>query len=160
MRKDLINGVLTIALSVFIFFYAATFSKGGFSFAENPSLYPRMLAGILFLLGSSLVFQTLLKRKRAVNKKAATTPPEEKTGPEPEGKTRVLKIAAALIGFVVITWIVGFIIAALLFCFLAPLILGTTKKTAIIVSLSLTVVISVLFFLFFKVPVPHGILIG
>jgi hypothetical protein len=160
MQKDLINGIVTIAISVFIFFYAATFSKGGFSFAENPSLYPRLLAGILFFLGTSLLFQTILKMKVAGNESLMAETREEKKGPDPEGKARVVKIMGSLIGFVIVTWIAGFVIASLLFCFTTPLMLGTTKKTAIFVSLSLTAAIYLLFFIFFKVPVPHGILIG
>jgi hypothetical protein len=150
---------VTIAIGVFVFFYAAVFSKGGFSFAENPALYPRMLAVILVLLGASLLFQTRIKLQRSAADNTAPASGADE-GVIPEGRPRVIRIAAALIGFVVMTWFVGFVVASVFFCFVTPLILGTTKKTAIIVSLALTGVIYLLFFIFFKVPVPHGIFFG
>jgi hypothetical protein len=155
MTKDLINGIATIAIGLFVFFYSMTYSKGGLSVAENPAIYPQMLAGIAVMLGAVLLLRTGKNRKAAVSADG-----DAKKEMVPEGRPRVLKIAAALICFVVGIRFIGFIVPSLIFCFVTPLILGTSKKTAAIVSASLTVVIYILFFIFFKVPIPHGIFFG
>lgn len=157
MHKDYISGLAAVAIGVFVFIYSATFSKGGLSVAENPAIYPRIVAGVVVFLGSLLLIRTAGDRKAAAQRAA---PSASVDAAVPEGRTRVLKIAAALVGYVVLIWLIGFAVSSILFCFATPLILGTSKKTAAIVSISLTVVIYVLFFIFFKVPIPHGILFG
>ncbi len=157
MHKDYINGIAAVAIGVFVLLYSATFSKGGFSVAENPAVYPRILAGVVVMLGAVLLIRTAKSRKAAGSAPAAG---DAKKDIVPEGRPRVLKIAAALIGFVLCIRFIGFVIPSLAFCFIVQLILGTNRKTAAIVSISLTVVIYVLFFIFFKVPIPHGIFFG
>lgn len=151
MHKDYLNGLLTVAIGTFVLIYAQTFSRGGFSVAENAAIYPQLLAGVLIFLGLLLSAQTWLARKRA-------QAPARQALPAEGGRTRVALIASALTGFVVITWLAGFIPANVIFCFLAPLALGTSKKTAAIVSVALSVFIYVLFFKFFEIPIPYGIL--
>ena len=157
MHKDYISGLVAVAVGAFVFVYSASFSKGGFSVAENPAIYPRMVAGVVVFLGALLLLRTARNRKAAGPDFAKDA---EQKAVVPEGRPRVVKIAAALVGFIVFIQFIGFVIPSLVFCFVAPLILGTNKKTAAIVSFSLTVVIYVLFFIFFKVPIPHGILFG
>lgn len=153
MHKDYINGFVTVAIGAFVLIYAQSFSRGGFSVAENAAVYPQLLAGVLVFLGVLLLTQTWLAHKQAQRAKVAA-PAQAAVG----GHGRVALIAGALTGFVVVTWLAGFVPANLLFCFLAPLILGTSKKTALIVSLALTAFIYLLFFMFFQVPIPYGIL--
>ena len=152
MQKDYINGFVTVAIGTFVLLYAETFSSGGFSVAENAAIYPQLLAGVIIFLGALLLLQTYRAQKLPMG---VTTPSDATI--VPEGRPRAIKIAVALIGYVVITWLIGFVAATLIFCYIAPLILGTSKKTAVIVSLSLTVFIYLLFFMFFQVPIPYGI---
>ena len=152
MHKDYINGLVTVAIGTFVLIYAQTFSRGGFSVAENAAIYPQLLAGVIIFLGVVLLMQTRSAQKRAVGEATAADDPIV-----PEGRPRAIKIGAALVGYVVVTWLIGFVAATLMFCYVAPVILGTNKKTAIIVSLSLTVFIYLLFFMFFQVPIPYGI---
>jgi len=151
VHKDYINGFLTVAIGTFVLIYSQTFSRGGFSVAENAAIYPQMLAGVLIFLGLLLSVQTGLAHKRA-------HAPAPESLPAEGGRARVALIAGALTGFVVITWLAGFIPANVIFCFLAPLVLGTSKKTAAMVSVALTVFIYLLFFKFFEIPIPYGIL--
>ena len=151
MHKDCINGLLTVAIGAFVLIYAQTFSRGGFSVAENAAIYPQLLASVLIFLGLLLSAQTWLAHQRA-------QAPAPESAPAEGGRTRVALIAGTLTGFVVITWLAGFIPANVIFCFFAPLALGTSKKTAAIVSVALSVFIYVLFFKFFEIPIPYGIL--
>ncbi len=153
MHKDYINGFLTVAIGTFVLIYAQSFSRGGFSVSENAAIYPQLLAGVLIFLGVLLWLKTYLTQQRT-QVPAAAAQSTAVSG----GRGRVSMIGGALTAFIVVTWVVGFIPANLLFCFVAPLVLGTSKKTAVIVSLALTAFIYVLFFKFFEVPVPYGIL--
>jgi hypothetical protein len=159
MTKDVINGIATIAIGLFVLLQSSSYSKGGVSVAENPAVYPRILAGTAIFLGVLLLAKTFIagrKRKTAIEQEETKVVGADASA----GRARTAKTAAALVGFFVMVWLFGFVVASLSFCFAMPLILGTPKKTAAIVSVSLTAAIYIVFFIFFKVPAPHGIFFG
>jgi len=158
MRKALVNGIGAAAIGGFVLFQSRNFSKGGASLADNPAVYPRILASILIGLGAILIVRTMAAGM--ARKPVAASTERTKGSFVSEGSARVAKVAACLIGFVGLTSLFGFAPASLLFGFGTPLALGTSRKTAILVSISLTATIYVVFFILFKVPVPRGILFG
>ena len=153
MYKDLINGIVTIALAVFTYVGAGAFSKGGASISENPAVYPRLLAIVVFFLGLLLFVRAFLEYRK-------TRGEASKSSWSGDGTKRVAGLFGILVGFTLGIYVLGFIISSLLFTFFAPLLLGTKVKTAILVSVPVTAVLYVVFFIFFKVPVLNGMLFG
>ena len=149
MIKDIVTGAVAAGLSLFAYFSASSFEKGGVSLAENPALYPRILAVVVFCMGIALILQALLKSRRGESKTAAYN--------DKEALSRVGKILSVLCGYVFGIYLIGFIVPTLAFTCAMPLISGSRLKTALMVSLPLTAALYVVFFILFKVPVPHGI---
>ncbi len=151
MKKDVVNGVVTIAIAVAVFVGAGSFSKGGASLADNPALYPRILSVVVFVLGALLLVNTFL----AVHRNS----PSAKTGLwSSAGAKRVAALFGILIGYTAGIYLIGFVASTLAFTFCVPLLLGTKVKTAVLVSIPVTVILYIVFFVFFKVPVLNGIL--
>ena len=149
MIKDIVTGVVAAGLSIFAYISASSFEKGGVSLAQNPALYPRILAGVVFCFGLTLLLQAVLKSRKGEKKPPAYG--------NKEALGRVGKILSVLIGYAFGIYLVGFIVPTLAFTCVMPLISGSRLKTALLVSLPLTASLYVVFFIFFKVPIPHGI---
>jgi hypothetical protein len=152
MVKDIVTGVVAAGLSLFAYVSASAFEKGGASLAENPALYPRILSGVVFCFGLALILQALLKFRKGEKKPSAYG--------DKEALGRVGKILAVLFGYAFAIYLVGFIVPTLAFTCITPLVSGSRLKTAFYVSLPLTAALYVVFFIFFKVPIPHGIVFG
>ncbi len=152
MVKDIVNGAVAVGLSLFVYFSSSAFEKGGVSLSENPALYPKILAGVVFCFGLILIVQAVLKGGGGEKKPSAYA--------DREGLGRVLVILLLLCGYILGIHLTGFILPTLLFTGFVPLISGAKKRTSLLVSIPLTAVLYVVFFIFFKVPVPHGLLFG
>jgi putative tricarboxylic transport membrane protein len=150
MIRDIVTGAVAVGISVFVYFTSVSIESGGASLSGNPALYPRILAAVVFLLGVLLILQAIVKSRRGEKLPAAFN--------DREALGRVGKMLTVLCLYVVGIYFVGFIFPTLLFSFFMPLISGSRLKTALLVSLPVTVALYVVFFIFFKVPIPHGIL--
>jgi len=60
---DLIFGLATVVLGIFILWGAALLPRGVLSYALDPALFPRIVAFGLIVLGGLLFFQGLKNRK-------------------------------------------------------------------------------------------------
>jgi putative tricarboxylic transport membrane protein len=152
MKKDLVNGIVAAGFAVFVYVEAGQFAAGGASLARNPALYPRILAVIVFAIGVILlVLATIASVKsRGGERRKPTT--------DMSGRKHVALTVGLLVAYVGAIYLLGFVIPTLAFMLATPMVLGTKFKTALLVSLPATVVLYVVFFVFFKVPIPSGIL--
>jgi hypothetical protein len=150
MLRDIVTGVVAVFIAFFVYFTSASIESGGASLSANPALYPRILAGVVFFLGVSLILQTVIKYRRGERKPAVFD--------DREALGRVGKMLAVLCLYVVGIYFIGFILPTLLFSFFMPFISGSRLRTSLLVSVPVTLALYVVFFIFFKVPIPHGIL--
>ena len=152
MKKDLVNGILAAGFGLLVYWQAGRFAEGGASLSQNPALYPRILAVIVLAIGLILIVRAIMASPR--------TRGEEARKPADDGnlRKRVVLTAGLLVFYVGAIEILGFIIPTLAFTLATPLCLGTKLRTAVLVSLPVTAVLYVVFFIFFKVPIPSGIL--
>jgi len=152
MKKDLVNGIVAAGFGLLVYWQAGRFAEGGASLSRNPALYPRMLAVIVLAIGLILIVRAIMASLRIRGKE------ERKPAAEGNLRRRVALTAGLLVLYVGAIEILGFILPTLAFTLATPLCLGTKLRAAVCVSLSLTAVLYVVFFIFFKVPIPSGIL--
>jgi hypothetical protein len=152
MKKDLVNGIVAAGFGLLVYWQAGRFAEGGASLSQNPAIYPRILAVIVLAIGLILIVREISASLRTSGEKGRK--------PATDGSLRkqVALTAGLLVLYVGAIGLLGFIIPTLAFTLATPLILGTNFKTAVLVSLPVTAVLYVVFFIFFKVPIPSGIL--
>lgn len=152
MNKDLVSGIVVVGFAVFVYWEAGQFAAGGVSLAQNPALYPRILAAIVFAMGVILLVQGIIAsvKSRGGERRKPTI--------DISGRKHVALTVGLLVAYVGAIYLFGFIIPTLAFTLATPMMLGTKFKTAILVSPPVTAVLYVVFFVFFKVPIPSGIL--
>jgi len=153
MKRDLTSGIVAAGLAVFVYAEAGRFAESGASLAYNPALYPRVLAAIVLALGIVLIVRAMVTFLKVRKER----PPEEKT--ENSAGMRYVALTIALLAvYVGMIHLLGFIIPTIAFTVVAQVFFGTKLKTAVLVGIPLTTVLYLLFFIFFKVPIPSGIL--
>jgi hypothetical protein len=152
MKKDLVNGSVAAGIALFVYWESGRFAEGGASLSQNPALYPRILAVIVFALGVILLVRGIIASVKAPGGEGP------KPAAETRGRWRVALTGLMLVAYAGAIYLLGFVIPTLAFSLATPLLLGTKFKTALLVSLPVTAVLYVVFFIFFKVPMPSGIL--
>jgi putative tricarboxylic transport membrane protein len=152
MRKDLVSGIVAAGVALFVYVQAGRFAEGGASLSQNPALYPRILAVIVLAIGVILIVRGVMASLKARGGEARKPPTDE------NGWKLVAMTIGLLVAYVGAIHLLGFVIPTLAFTLATPLSLGTKFKTALLVSLPVTAVLYVVFFVFFKVPIPAGIL--
>jgi putative tricarboxylic transport membrane protein len=156
MKKDIVTGIVAVAIAGFVYGQAGQFAEGGASLARNPALYPRILAVIVFAIGAILLVQAAVAAARV--RAAGGGKRREAKKKDAAGMRNVAFTALILIVYVGAIYLLGFIIPTAAFMLATPMTLGTKFKTALLVSVPATAVIYVVFFILFKVPIPSGIL--
>jgi putative tricarboxylic transport membrane protein len=152
MKKDLVNGIVAAGFAVLVYAEAGRFAAGGASLARNPALYPRILAAIVCAIGVILIVRAIIAPVKAREGK------RQKSTTDTKGMRYVALTVGLLIAYVGAIYLLGFVIPTLAFTLTTPMVLGTKFKTAVFVSIPVTAVLYVVFFIFFKVPIPSGIL--
>ena len=152
MKKDLVNGIVAAGFAVFVYAEAGRFAEGGASLSRNPALYPRILAAIVFAIGVILIVRSIIASVKARGGE------RQKSTTETSEMRYVALTIGMLVAYVGAIYLLGFVIPTLAFTLATPMILGTKFKTAVLVSIPVTAVLYVVFFIFFKVPIPSGIL--
>jgi hypothetical protein len=151
MKKDLVNGVVAAGFALFVYWQAGRFAEGGASLSQNPALYPRMLAVIVLAIGVILIVRAIIASVKT--RGGGLQRLSDKSGSKPVALTIGL-----LVAYVGAIHLLGFVIPTVAFTLATPMVLGTKFKTAVLVSIPVTAVLYVVFFIFFKVPIPSGIL--
>ncbi|MCX7787421.1 MAG: tripartite tricarboxylate transporter TctB family protein [Spirochaetes bacterium] len=150
MNKEFLNGLIVFGIGILAYLGSSGFERKGVAVSENPALYPQLLALVLCLFGITLVVQGVVRREASKTRK----------NDEHRGVQRTMFVVCSLVGYAVGIYLFGFILPSLLFMFIVPLQLGASRKTALLVSAPLSIALYVVFFLLFKVPIPHGVLFG
>lgn len=153
MKKDFVNGIVAAGFALFVYAEAGRFAEGGASLSRNPALYPRILAVIVFAIGVILIVRGIIAfvKARGGERQKSTT--------DTNGMRYVALTVGLLVAYVGAIHLLGFVIPTLAFTLATPMVLGTKFKTAVLVSIPVTAVLYVVFFIFFKVPIPSGILL-
>lgn len=142
--KDIINSIVIILISIFAFFYAMTFRIVENGAAANPAFYPQVLAVLLGLLGLTLLINTLRKGDLS------------KINIDKEVLYNVLQLMGVLILYVLGIFFIGFPISTGLFIFISIILLGGSRSTALKLFIPITLVLYIMFFIVFKIPIPIG----
>ena len=147
--KDFVVSVVFMFISLFAFFGSSAFSRSGkneFSLANNPAMYPRLLAAVMFILSCVFLFQAL--RKGAL-KNVKIQIDREKT-------IKVLRLLFVIVVYVIGIYFIGYIISSIICVFLFILIFDGKIIQAIISSVGATVILYLVFRIIFNIPLPMG----
>ncbi len=153
--NDAILGIMTIAISIFIMVVARTFpALPGVPY--GPGLFPTIIAGCMMLGGFILIFNGIRQ-----------LPATGWFSLDPWAKTLRSYITlgfifAALLFYILFSDKLGFIITCVVI--LSPLLLWTRGferiLSSLIISVSFSLIIYLVFVKFMRVPLPSGLLLG
>ena len=153
--NDAVLGIITMATSIFIIIVARTFpALPGVPY--GPGLFPSIVAGCMLMGGVILVF----KGFRVLPETGwLTLDPWAKTV---RSYITLGLIFAALFFYILFSDKLGFIITCMLI--LLPLLLWTRGHkrilSSLIISVSFSLIIYLVFVKFMRVPLPSGLLLG
>lgn len=145
--RDMIIAAFSIVLAGFVYCNSLTFAVITGKAAQNPAVYPQILAGILGLLGLILLGVTIREKRYA-----------ERISLDSEAVRNVTKIMLNLVIYVIGIVYLGFPIANALFVISSIMLLGGDRKTALKLCVPISVVLYLLFFWLFQIPMPEGLL--
>lgn len=139
-----INGLLAgifFALGLFAFLYS-------FQFSEAAALWPKFFAVVLMILSIALIVDTKLKPDREQA--------SENTISKHEYKLLAI-IAATTVIYMIAMDLIGFTISSIALLFILFWIFGYRQlKNVLIISIASSVVVTVIFQVLLKVPLPQG----
>ena len=147
--KDFIVSIVFIFISVFTFISSEAFNRTGrhaYSLANNPAIYPRLIALVLFILSCIFLIQAV--RKGAL-KNIKLQIAHEKI-------KNVSKLFFTVVLYVAGIYFVGYVISTALCIFLFILFYGGKVRTAIICAVGTTLALYLLFQIGFRVRLPVG----
>ncbi len=153
--NDAILGIITMATSIFIIIVARTFpALPGVPY--GPGLFPSIIAGCMFMGGVILVFKGI----RVLPETGwLTLDPWAKTV---RSYMTLGLIFTALLFYILFSDKLGFIVTCMLI--LLPLLLWTRGHkrflSSLIISVSFSLIIYLVFVKFMRVPLPSGLLLG
>jgi len=137
---DLIFGIATVALGIFIFWGAALLPRGVLSYALDPALFPRIVAFGLVILGGLLFFQGLKKRKH-----------EEKSSVNLPSAFRLLLLIAATVVYLLLWGRGSFLVNTLVYLFFIQYIMKLKPLFSLLSSGLISVGVYFLFTQAFRV---------
>jgi len=134
---------------LFIYIVSIFFFLSSSNFSYDSAVFPKVIALILTVLNTILLFQTFIKREKVKQKEE-----RERILPKKTIFTIILTIA-----YVLLINIGGFILLTPIYIFIISSELGYRNKTiSIIVALATTFTIYLVFKVVLGVPVPNGFL--
>jgi hypothetical protein len=151
--KNLIYGVLLIALSIFVIMYSTGFPKYVVRGNElpGPSFFPTILSIFLIAIGLYEILKDIVDNIRKKERKV-----KDDSHITKRGIINILVVVAGIILFVPFIDIVGFKLGAFIFAAFLMYLLGIKFVRSLIYSAVLTAVIIVIFELLFRIPFPQG----
>ncbi len=159
-KKDLAASICFLVIAVVLYTYASTFPvKAGVSLVLSPGFYPRLLSVVLALLSVLLMFETVKKKPEQED----CPPVQKKALLKTKGGKLFLLTLGMLIIYPFCLEYLGFAVAAFVFIFVMISALSEDFKKNIVViliiSLSITVIMYLVFKIFLHIPFPQGFLI-
>lgn len=115
------------------------------NFGPGPGMFPRWLSGILMIISLAYIWYSVKKNVITV----------DEILPKGRDLTNVVSVVAALILFMVLLNVTGFPIAGTIMMFML-LVREFKWYTALGISVFTTVVLFILFRVFFRIPLPEG----
>ena len=119
----------------------------------GPALFPQVLAVLMIGFGACLAFPAALRRH--------TNPPEAtpvSAGPHPGGVINALLVFAAIIAFMLVSPVLGFLLTTAAILLGLMWWLGTPLFRAALAAVGLTLFVYVTFGKVLRVPLPLGVL--
>ena len=147
--SDSLLGLMAIAFGALIISLTHNFPtlEGGY---PGPALFPRILGSLFILFGVILIFQSIKKHGLAnLVQKAQTYWP---------GFTNYLSVAAAVIAYMLLADLLGFVLTAVVILTLLMKKMGVSLLKSALIAIATSVSINLLFGKFLLVPLPWGIL--
>jgi putative tricarboxylic transport membrane protein len=150
--SDTVVGVGFVGAGAAIFAATLGFPRldGG---SPGPALFPRVLAVLMIGFGASLAFPAALRRQ--------TNPPDTTpvpAGPHPGGVINALLVFAAIIAFMLVSPVLGFLLTTAAILLGLMWWLGTPLFRAVPAAIGLTLFVYVTFGKVLRVPLPLGVL--
>ncbi len=150
-RLDVVTGSLVIAFACFVLAYSTTFPPAkGKDF--GPSLFPRVIAVMLLVLGALVLFQVL--RTRAQKEMRAPDTAAKDSAHASQGLRNVAVTVVAVVAYIVVVDPAGFIPTTLVFLFVLMKTYGLTALKGIAASCLITGFVYVLFSVLLRVTLP------
>jgi putative tricarboxylic transport membrane protein len=147
--SDILVSVILLALSAA--FFAATFSFPKLTVALSPTVFPRFVTVGLFFLSALLLIQGLSRRP---GRRGGTAPV---SAPKRPFALRFLLLAAGVLLYVLALEPAGYLLVTPPFLVGAMLLFGERKWHRLLaVSVLSTVILSGLFRMVFRVPLPRS----
>lgn len=151
--KNLLYGVVLIALSIFVIMYSTGFPKYTVRGQElpGPSFFPTVLSIFLIVIGVYEILKDVVDNIKKKERKS-----KDDSHITKRGFINIIIVVAGIILFVPFIELVGFKLGAFVFAAALMWLLGVKILNSLIYSAVLTVVIVVIFELLFKIPFPQG----
>ena len=150
LYRNIVIGVLLIVISAL--FFAGTWSFPDDGGHVSPRVFPRMIAGCMFILASILVGQSLLERLRNVIDNQSSAPIKEHA----QRWWRIVSVFIVGFAYTQVLDSFGYVVSTIPFL-AAMVMLFQEKRWYVIVAVSLlgTSIFYIVFRLVFKVPLPR-----
>jgi len=140
--ENIISCLFIYIISIFFFFSSSNFSY-------DSAVFPKVIASILAVLNTILLFQTFIKREKVKQKEGKKNFLPKKT---------IFTLIFTMV-YVLLINIGGFILLTPIYIFIISSELGYRNKTiSIIIALATTFTIYLVFKVVLGVPVPSGFL--
>lgn len=143
-----------LLFAIFTFLIGGYFFYKGASMPSSASLFPNIVAGLVFLLSGTMVARSLTEARHGRVK-----PAETEGGQQKLIVSRVILFTASIALYIYLIPRIGYFVATPLFMTVTYLYLravGLVK--ALLISLGFSIFIYFLFVWFLKLPIPMGIL--
>ncbi len=149
-RLDIVTGTVIIVFACFVLAYSTTFPPAkGTDF--GPSLFPRVVAVMLLILGALVLFQVWKTRAQA---EASPPGAEGDVAHTSVGLRNVAVTIVAVIAYIVVVDLAGFIPTTLVFLFVLMKTYGLTTLKGIAAACFTTGFVYVLFSVLLRVTLP------
>jgi len=148
---DFITGTGVIAFAIFVLVYSASFPAAkGTDF--GPSLFPRVIASILLLLGALVLYRAARVRSGA---QVQTGEAEvDSLATSAAGMRNVLVTIAAVVAYILVVGTLGFIPTTIVFLFALMKTYGLSTLKSVLFACLITGFVYVLFSVLLRVVLP------
>jgi len=158
--KNILFGIFLFVLAFLIFYFGWSFLayKIRGESLPGPEFFPFTLAVVLIMLGVYYIIKSAVMIKMKKLPRDAAIAFEEKF--TFEGVKNIVAVVAAIVFFVPIIELLGFILGTIIVSSILMIILNVKVLRSIIYSTILAVMIFLIFGTLFRIPLPEGIIMN
>ena len=153
--NDAVTGLVIVIFALAEIAYSSTF-PALFGQAYGPSLFPILIGCGLLACGLALIARGLRERRRA----GAQNAPWLRWGDwayDPATRINMMLVPGALIAYILLSDLVGFIPLVIILLSLLLYRLGSSLGASLLYAVAVTIVLQLLFSRVLLVPLPEGI---